>query len=459
MKKELYQDEMKAIRLLQERGLMITKEHIGISEDILLMKSQLALLESNETYNNKEYTQLKQEYIESMSTSKNLDKIDIKSIYEEATLRYEDNISPSDILSTNELLEVETKINKHVDAFNKKYSLDRWDYAIACSCGLFAAMLDIFFVKAPARPTVDYSKQVDGVFNQWTQKAFNKAIPPELSEALSKANPIGAPDSSVTSNLMGAPKKALAPTNHRLRALSHDPIFGFIFGVLDMINGTCTIISEGTIKSFPSTKASPGGSIYQMAGRMLGHLLSDVNAPTGKGNRGMGLPAPFMGILRMFEGIPVGTSDFGKQVEFMYTRGYDFRQFITSSIPMTIMEVMLRAFYVIKQVKLYNLPFGKTMLDTMPTRINPRFRIMLAFAYGTSSTINAGKIYVTGNLLNANYASWMGLSWNGFHALKWVLLDRHLKLWEGIEESEIEELNEIVSKIEDLEKRALVLPT
>jgi hypothetical protein len=160
----------------------------------------------------------------------------------------------------------------------------------------------------------------------------------------------------------------------------------------------------------------------------------------------------------MFEGIPVGESNFGKQIEWMYLKGYDFRQFAVSSVPMAIMEVLLRAFYLIKQIKLYNAPFGETMLDTMPIKMNPRFRTILALSYGTSSAVNAGKMYVTKNILNANYASWMGLVWNGFHSLKWALLDRELKLWSEIEEKEIQEIEGTVARLDTLIARAKSLP-
>jgi hypothetical protein len=166
-----------------------------------------------------------------------------------------------------------------------------------------------------------------------------------------------------------------------------------------------------------------------------------------------------MGLLRMLEGIPVGESNFGRQIEWMYVNGYDFRQFAATSVPMTIMEVLLRAFYVGKQMAVHDAPFGETLLDTMPLRMNPRFRTILALAYGTSSAVNAGKVYVTGDILNANYASWMGLAWNGFHALKWALLEKHLKLWGEVEAKEIAELEGIALELEKLEARATALPT
>lgn len=259
--------------------------------------------------------------------------------------------------------------------------------------------------------------------------------------------------------LIGAPSKILSPYNHRLRALSHDPVLGILFGVADMLRGTCTVLTNGKIVSFPGKSGPMEGNIFQLIGRMLGHLLSDVNAPSANANRGMGLPAPFMGILRMFESIPVSNSNFGKQIEWMYLNGYDFRQFIVSSIPMTIMEALLRISYIAKQIKVYNCTFQESLLDTLPFRLNPRFRIILALSYGTVSAINGGKMYLTQNILNANYAAWMGLIWNGFHSLKWALLDRHLKLWDAVIDAEIQELNDLSTKLDTLEQRAINLPT
>lgn len=465
MKHNAYQDEIKAIKLLQDRSLRIDDAHQEIGKDLNSLKAQLALLGADEFAQSSELAERKKAYLSSMGGSQGLEPVELADIYQEADSLHVETVELDYILSSQDWREVEQKLDRRVADYNRRYGLDGWDYAIAGSCGLFAAMLDMFCVKAPPKPTVKWSKEVDGIFNQWVQKAFNKVLPPELSDALSKNNTIGVPDTSVWRNLKGTPENVanpLNPTNHRLRSLAHDPILGFLFGVWDILNGTCTVVMNGEIRSFPSSVGPDPiqGNVFQLLGRMLGHLLSDVNAPSVKSlNRGMGLPAPFMGILRMFEGIPFGNSNFGKQIEYMYVNGYDFRQFVVSSIPMTIMEVMLRAFYVIKQMKLYDAPFGESILDTIPLNLNPRFRMMLAMSYGTSSAVNAGKVYVTQNILNANYASWMGLAWNGFHALKWALLDRHLKLWGEVECKEIEDLENIVKDLEQLRSRAVQLPT
>lgn len=459
MKKDPYQKDLKAIKLLQNRSSVISNSHELINSELESIKAALSALITDENIHSQEFIERKKEHLDSMSIANPLSESTLIEIYQEAHITCNQRVTLGDMITQQDSFEIQNKIDAKVISFNNRYGLDRWDYAIAGSCGLFAAMLDILCVKAPPKPTVKWTSEVDGVFNKWVQQAFNKALPHELSEALSKANPIGAPDSSTMADLIGAPEKALNPLNHRLRSLAHDPVLGFIFGVLDMLNGTCTIVVNGSIQSIPSKKGASGGSIFQLLGRMFGHLLSDVNAPSAKGNRGMGLPAPFMGILRMFEGIPIGGSNFGRQIEWMYINGYDFRQFVVTSIPMMIMEVMLRAFYVVKQMKLYNAGFGEALLDTMPLKMNPRFRMMLALSYGTSSAVNAGKVYVTKNILDTNYASWMGLAWNGFHALKWVAFDRHLKLWDGIAQEEIEEIQKTIIELDALSARASHLPT
>jgi len=397
-----------------------------------------------------EYKNLKEQIVQETTQKVALREVHIEEIYAEARNKYSQNITLNDILSIEDKKEVNYLINKHIEDFNLKYSLDIWDYAIAGSCGLFASMLDILCVSAPPSPTTPYNKKVDGIFNRWVQDAFNKFLTPEISEQLSKANKIGSADVSTIKDILNAPDKLIRPTNHRLKALSHDPVLGLFFGVLDMMRGKITIVGGGTITSYDTTILPVEGSILDNLSKMLGHLLSDVNAPSVAGNRGMGLPAPFMGLLRMFDNINIGDINIGKTVEYMYVKGYDFRQFVVTSIPVAIMEVLLRVFYIVKQMNVYNVNFQDAFVETIPLNLNPKFRMMLALSYGTFAGVNAGKVYVTKNILNANYAAWMGFAWNTFFALKWALLDRHLKLWGDLEKQQIDE----ITKIETLQAQA-----
>lgn len=457
MKEQLYENEIKAIKLLQERSEKIDGLHSSISSDINGIKEQLASLAVLDTYED-ELSEKKQMYLNEMSEVKELKEFELRSIYNLASELYPGRVSIDDILDRDDLDRAEVKLNSRVNDFNSRYSLDSWDYAIAGSCGLFASMLDLLCVKAPAKTSVQWENSIDGFFNDFVRRSFNKLLPKDISDALSKKYPIGSPDSSVVSDLLGAPSGTLNPRNHRLRALSHDPLLGFLFGVLDMRNGTCTTVLNGKITIFPSTKGITQGNVFQLLGRMFGHILSDINAPSASGKRGMGLPAPFMGILRMFEDVKVSDFDIGKQVEWLYVNGYDFRHFVVTSIPMAIMEVLLRVFYAIKQMKLYKTSFSEALLDTIPVKMNPRFRMILALAYGTSSSVNAGKMYITQNIMNLNYASWMGLAWNGFHALKWALVDKQFKLWNEIEAKEIEDIELLVKDMEALSEKAAHLP-
>lgn len=450
------QRSVKAVKLLQRRSDAIGDAQDGIDNDIRTIKKRLADLGDVDT-STPDFRKRKQAHLDAMSERKKLPDVELETIYDEAEAAFPEDAYLDDILTPDDWAVVNKRITGHIEDFDARYALDRWDYAIAGGCGLFAAMLDSLFVKTPPKPTIEWTEKVDGVFNRWVQQAFNRLLPPDVSKELSKFA-IGGADSRTVDQLLGAPPGTLNPKNHRLRSLSHDPILGFLFGVLDMKRGTCTVVGSGGLKIYPTTVGPMDGGLFQLLGRMFGHLLSDVNAPSARGNRGMGLPAPFMGILRMFDSLPAGDSDLGKQIEHMYVNGYDLRQFVATSIPVLIMEVMMRVFYAVKQVKLAGSPLGEALIDTIPLKMNPRFRMMLAMAYGTVAAVNGAKVYITKDILNLNYAAWLGLVWNGFHAFKWALLDRNLKLWGEVEQKEIEALERVVDRIDGLGDRAERLP-
>ena len=450
------QRNIKAIEYLKGRSKAIEEAHDDIGKDIRALKKRLEGLRTVDK-STPDFAKRKQANLDGMSEHKELPEVDLEEIYKEAEKEVPRKANPKAILNSQDWAVVDKRVEAHIKDFNTRYSLDKWDYAIAGGCGLFAAMLDLLFVKAPAKPTTEWTKQVDGVFNSGVQQAFNRLLPPDVSEDLGRLNSIGGADSSTVDQLLGAPPRTLNPMNHRLRSLSHDPVLGFLFGVLDMLRGTCTVVGNDGLKVYKTTMEPVDGGLFTL-GRLFGHLLSDANAPSANVNRGMGIPAPFMGILRMFDSLPVGDSDLGKQIEYMYVKGYDFRQFAVTSIPVLIMEVVMRVFYAVKQVKFSGSSLGKALIDTMPMRMNPRFRMMLAMAYGTVAAVNGGRVYITQDILNLNYAAWLGLIWNGFHAIKWALWGRSLKLWEEVERKEIERLECFVDQIDGLVDRAGRLP-
>ena len=336
------QRNIKAIWRLQQRSSTIAGAHDDIHRDIRAIKAKLPEL-GDVDKSTPDFAERKQAHLDAMSEHKELPDVDLEAIYNEAETEFPRNANLDDILTSNDWAVVDKRVAARIEVFNARYALDGWDYAIAGGCGLFAAMLDLLFVRAPTKPTTKWTKEMDGVFNRGVQKAFSRLLPPDVSKELGRLSTIGGADSSTVDRLLGTPPRTLNPMNHRLRSLSHDPILGFLFGVLDMRRGTCTVVGNDGLKIYP-TMEPVEGSLFPLLGRVFGHLLSDVHARSANDNRGMGLPAPFMGVLRMFDSLPVGDSDLGKQIEYMYFKGYDFRQFIVTSIPMLIMEVMMRVF-------------------------------------------------------------------------------------------------------------------
>jgi hypothetical protein len=452
--------EKKSILHLQNRTKVLIDKHNTIHNGIDSIKEDLKVLSNQENGDDKIPREAKQfSFTDKSKSYEQVSHTSLDEIYEEAMSLYTDDIPAEDLLSNPSILEIDNRISGYLSDFNSRYGLDKWDYAIAGSCGLFAAMLDLLFVRAPANPTgTKWDSKVNGIFNEEVRKVFNKFLPPDKSKELSNKFSIGAPDASKSSDFIDKRPKRLSPFTHRLRALSHDPIIGFLFGVKDMLNGTCTIVEDGVIKSLPTNTKNISESIVSLLLRMFQHLLSDVNAPSEAGNRGMGLPAPFMGFLRMLNGVKFEESTFGRQMDWLYLKGYDFRQFITTSIPMSVMEILIRVFYCIKQVNEYDRDFFESLYDTLPIVMNPRFRVMLAIAYGVSSSVNAGKVYITNSLLNVNYASWMGLVWNGFHALRWTLFTKHYRFWSEVEFKEIERIERLCDNIRQLKDRVAYLP-
>ena len=450
------QRNIKAIRHLQRESDAIKETQDGIDKDFHATKKRLAEL-GDVDKSTPDFAKRKQAHLDAMSEHKELPDVELETIYNEAEAECPGDANINDILTPDDWAIMDKRIAVHTKDFNARYSLDRWDYAIAGGCGLFAAMLDLLFVKAPANPNTEWTNKVNGVFNRGVQQAFNRLLPPNVSEKLGEYT-IGGADSSTVAQLLGAPPRTLYPNNHRLRSLSHDPILGFLFGVLDMQRGTCTVVENGGLKIYPTKMEPMDGGLFSLLGRLFGHLLSDANASSEIDNRGMGLPAPFMGVLRMFDSLPEGDSDLGKQIEKMYVKGYDFRQFVVTSIPVLIMEVMMRVFYTVKQVSLSGSPLGEALIDTMPMKMNPRFRMMLAMAYGTVTAVNGARVHITNDILNLNYTAWLGLVWHGFHAIKWALLDKSLKLREEVERKEIEALERVVAQIDGLADRAGRLP-
>ena len=447
-------EELKVIKLMQQEAQKVDSIHSGISQDLQAIKAKLSQALENGSYLDKNALPNK-----TVQIATPLVKKSFSEIVEIANNEIPNEIGFRDILSDDDLIKIDYKINNYVESFNKKHQLDKWDYAIGGGTGLFCAILDVLFIQKPFKPTVKYSEKVNGLFNQWSQSAINNLIPPELAEILEKSFKIGGADASISQGFTSSISGKFNPINHRFKSLNHDPVLAFFIGALDVMNGTCTIVDNGQIKVMNTVRGVSGDySFFEALGMMLGHLASDFNTPSAKGNRGMGIPAPLMGLFGTLKGVKVNDVDIANLAEYMYVKGYDARHFVTLSIPVLINEILIRVLYITKEIKYNNRNFFEVFKETIPFNLSPRFRMVLNISYGTMVAINAGKVAITKDILNANYTMWLAFTWHTFHSLYWLVWAKDTELQKYIDDELAKELSELQLKIDNLAKEVEFLP-
>jgi len=443
-------NELKVIKLLQQETDAINSSHKEIDKELESIKQILLKAKKEDSYFDND---IFVDYKIGKTINKDIAK-DFSDVVNIADKEITQNIKFRDILTDNDLLAIDVKVDSYISIFNKKHQLDRWDYAIGGGTGVFCGILDVLFISKPEKPTVSYSKKVNGLFNQWSQNAINKLIPPELTSELEKIYKIGGADTSTTNGFTSPISGKFNPVNHRFKALNHDPVLAFIIGALDVMNGTCTIVDNGSIKTMGTIKGASGDyRFFKSLGKILGHLASDFNAPSAKGNRGMGIPAPLMGLFGVFKDVKINNHDISKVAEYMYVNGYDARHFVTMSIPILINEVLIRVLYILKEIKYNKRTFFEVFKETIPLNLSPRFRMVLNLSYGAMVAVNTGKVAITKDILNANYAMWLVFTWNTLHSMRWLLWTKNTELQKYIDKELSKELEDLQLKISNLSRK------
>ena len=143
-----------------------------------------------------------------------------------------------------------------------------------------------------------------------------------------------------------SPKLGLTPNVHRLASLGHDPLLGLVFGVNDIVSGTCTFIDKsGRWRVIDNPRYEGTSNPLEALVRVVVHGFSDVFTARG-------LPPPLMapfllddakpGFTLKKGGDPVAVRDV---VRYMYANGYDLRHFMTTKISPAIAEAILGAYH------------------------------------------------------------------------------------------------------------------
>jgi hypothetical protein len=339
-----------------------------------------------------------------------------EELLSEANKKYPNDVSFSDILSSQEIAVHNAYIEQLHEEFNAVHRLDRVDIIIPAVAGVLGGAIDCLL---GGFGKTESGKSVPGTLSNFVQKLFDKALPPEKIKEFEKLakTTFDAQDNRHTTVYVDT----LSSYFHRFLELGHDPILGFVFGVLDMLRGTMTTIDYNgkfviqVMENYSDRKAS---NLFEAIAKVFLHMLSDVNTPAG-------LPVPFMALFNKLQIGSIGEEklNIAEVVKSMYGQGYDFRHFCSMSIPVMITEVIVRMSYLVKRLN-----EGYSFTESIPVGLDhtkkPKLGTMLFIAHSASTAINAGKVAFTKNPLDINYVQWLSFARYSVKQLKWVLVDK-----------------------------------
>jgi hypothetical protein len=307
--------------------------------------------------------------------------------------------------------------------YEAQYRWDQWDYLFVGGAGVIAALTDFLLVCIPKTMTYNGVKQAGSPITAWLKKIID-STEGNNSWFARWARNLEASCKVPYDAIAGSELGGICGKTHRMQTFGHDPILGFIFGIFDIMRGSITGFSYDhlsgthTVVSTKITEAGNCGFIEALL-LQLGHLVSDVGTSQG-------LPPPFF---TLFQGInvknplsPKGRT-IGQIARWMYVNGYDLRHFITMGITPASIEIILRAYLMVRHYSEH----GEVRFILAN---NPKYRSMLLSAHAIASAANVGKIALhQGNPLAINYAQYFALLRYLLPSLKYWIFDKQkLKL-------------------------------
>lgn len=328
------------------------------------------------------------------------------------------NCDLESLFTDEELQRNENAIKMLNEDFNALHKLDKFDYSICAVAGIVAGAVDILMVGIP-QPGIGNVKA--GPLSDYIRKYFEEKYPADEMNRLANSKvskvPYDAQDNRNTSQYV----EGLSAYYHRLLSLGHDPLLGFIFGVFDILTGRMTTIDKSgkivsqVMENYSDRKES---DIFAALAKQILHLKSDVTTA-------MGLPAPLMGLFNLLQFGNIGNEEqtIAEIVQGMYYEGYDFIHFCSMSVPMMLVEVIVRISYSIKRMK-----EGHSIKESIPFSLSrekhPKLATMLFIGHSAATAINAGKVYFSCNPLAINYPQWMAFAKYSYKQLKWAIIQK-----------------------------------
>ena len=230
---------------------------------------------------------------------------------------------------------------------------DQWDWAAVALAVTVGALTDYLLVATPGG-SFRGEAQRGSPLTAWMKEQSRKLAPVHGSDSLrrnafqewiAKLTTAAEEWAEVPYDVV-SPKLGLTPNVHRLASLGHDPLLGLVFGVGDILSGTCTFIDKsGGWRVIDHPGHGGARNPLEALVRVVVHGFSDVFTAQG-------LPPPFMapfqhagassGITLREGGDPVAVRDVAR---YMYANGYDLRHFMTAAISPAIAEIILCAYH------------------------------------------------------------------------------------------------------------------
>lgn len=210
--------------------------------------------------------------------------------------------------------------------------MSKQEYVICFVTGFVASLIDIFLVGAPKRIKLCGGKEViDGsVLTELLRKLGQdeNGIIHRFYEFLEDV-------CKVPYDIVDM-QKGIMPKNHRLKSLAHDPLYGLIFAIFDLVCGTATMVNNGIIKIYMRGNQSIQKKILSVL-YYMGHLISDIFTS-------MGLPMPG-GFLTQILELKIGDINIAETFEKMYINGYDLRHFVSMTSSVAFQKLVINLYF------------------------------------------------------------------------------------------------------------------
>ena len=378
-----------------------------------------------------------------------------ETLCREAELAVGTDTALEDIFTPEELAENTKAVRLMNQEYNMLHHLDKYDVAISALAGLLGAAVDIMLVGIPQKTPEGLSA---GKLSDFIRAEFDKKYPEEEMEKLANSKVSKVPYDAQDNRHTTIDVDGLSAYYHRLLSLGHDPLLGFIFGVADILTGRMTTIDKSgkiisqVMEGYADRKES---DIFAALAKQIIHLKSDLTTS-------MGLPVPLMSLFNLLQFGSIGEEELtiAEIVQGMYYEGYDFIHFCSMSVPVMMVEVVVRLGYAFKRIK-----EGYSVKESIPVSLNrekhPKLATMLFIGQAGAVAVNAGKVYFTKNPMAINYPQWIAFAKYSYSQLKWALIQEPALRDRYVSGLLYEELSEVISTVDrtfdDISKEYIVV--